>query len=365
LSVFLVDGASEPKGGPRQSLYLARELRSKGRPFELVVDAGSPLHEEASSDKLPVLPLKMAGGGRWFGALRLARAMKRRRAALVHFQDVESLAFGARAAALAKVPLRVLTRRADSPIHSPRASIKAIDAVIAASEGVRAILVRGGVPEGLVEVIPPGIDFSPFRSPGSEGFLREAFFFAPDVFLVGVVALLSDDKNLRAVLEAAEIVRSNAPNVRIVILGEGGFRLEHEETALSGSGENVAFYMGFPEDAIPVLASLDVFVMSSPLEGLRASLMQAMARGLPVIATDVGRIPELVAHRRTGLLVPPRRAKALADAVLKLYLDRKLGSRLGAGAAEAVQEKYSAEAMARNVIAFYESVAARKGVRIA
>jgi glycosyltransferase involved in cell wall biosynthesis len=364
LSFFLVDGARELKGGPQQSLYLAQELRSKGRPFQLVVEAGTPLHKKAASDALPVLPLKMGGGGSLIGVLRLAGAMKRRRASLVHFQDIESLTFGARAAAMAKVPLRILTRRADSPVHSPKKPMREIDAVIAASEGVRAILVRGGIPEGLVEVVPPGIDFSPFRSAKSEGFLREAFFFAPDVFLVGVVALLSDEKNLQAVLEAAEIVRSNAPKVQIVILGEGGFRLEHEETALSGSGENVAYYMGFPEDAIPVLASLDVFVMSSPIEGLRTSLMQAMAAGLPVIATDVGRIPEIVAHRKTGLLIPPRRAKSLADAVLKLYLDKQLASRLGERAAEAVQERYSAEAMARNVIAVYEAVAARKGVRL-
>ncbi len=362
MSFFLVDGARELREGSQQSLYLARELRAKNQPFELVVTAGSPLHDRAKANDLPVLPLKKGGLG---GVLRLAGAMRRRHATLVHFQDVESLALGARAAAMAKVPLRILTRRADSPIHSPQKSMKAIDTVIAASEGIRALLLRGGVPEGLVQVVPPGMDFSPFRSGESGGFIRDAFFFPPDTFLVGIVALLSDKKSLKVVLEAAEIVRSNAPKVQIVILGEGGLRLEHEETALTGSGRNVSYYMGFPEDAIPVLSSLDVFVMSSPLEGLRTSLMQAMARGLPVVATDVGRIPDLVAHRKTGLLVPPRRAKALADAVLKLYLDRKLATRLGGNAAETVLEGYSAEAMARKVIAIYESVAARKGVRLA
>jgi len=307
----------------------------------------------------------MGGGGNLGGVLKLARAMKRRRATLVHFQDIQSLTFGAGAAAMAKVPVRLLTRRADSPVHSPQKYMKTIDTVIAASEGVRALLLRSGIPEGLVEVVPPGIDFSPFRSMGSPDFLRREFSLARDAFLVGIVAPLVDEKNLRSLLEAAEIVRSNAPKARIAVLGEGSFRLELDESAKIGSGENVVYYLGFREDIVRVLASLDVFVMSSPLEGLRTSLMQAMAGGLPVVATEVGRIPELVVHRKTGLLIPPRRAKPLADAILKLYLDGKLASRLGVGAAEAVQEKYSAEAMARNVIAVYETVAARKGVKLA
>jgi glycosyltransferase involved in cell wall biosynthesis len=364
LSFFLVDGAREIRGGPRQSLYIARELKARGRPFELVVETGTPLHETATAEGLPVLPFKMGGGGNLFGVLRLARAMKRRQASLVHFQDIDGLNFGSRAASMAKVPLRILTQRADTPVHPMKKSLKEIDGVIAASEGIRALLVRGGLPEGLVEVVPPGTDFSPVRALEGRDFLRGAFFFPPETYLIGVVALLSDEKNLKAILEAAEIIRSNAPKVRIVILGEGGFNLEHEETALSGSGENVAYYMGFPEDALPVLASLDIFVLSSPIEGLRTPLMQAMARGLPVIATDVGRISELVGHRKTGLLIPPRRAKALADAVLKLHLDRKLASRLGEGAAESIQENFSAEAMARKALAVYESVAARKGVRL-
>jgi len=124
------------------------------------------------------------------------------------------------------------------------------------------------------------------------------------------------------------------------------------------------FFLGFREDIPRILASLDLFVLSSHLEGLGTSIMDAMASKLPVVATDVGGIPEVVAHNETGLLVPPRNPGALADAILRLHYDRPLAARLGQRGYEVVHEKFSAEAMARRIIAVYERIAAKKRVRL-
>jgi glycosyltransferase involved in cell wall biosynthesis len=364
LSLFLVDAGQEWRNEQQQGFFLAQELHKKGYPFHFVIPRESPLHRALREKGLPALPLNTGGGRSLSLRLRLAAAMKRRRAVLIHFLDSRAFAAGFAAASLAGVPIRVLSRRADLPAEIPRKALKDIDAVIASTEGVKAVLTRGGIPGDHVEVVPGGMDFSSFREIESRDFLHREFSFAADDFLVGMVAPLEDQKGYNNLMETARIIRLNAPKIQIVILGEGSLRVESDKSARVEPAAQVSFFLGFSEAAPEVLASLDVFVVSSPMEGLRSSLMQALACGLPVVATEVGRIPDLVVHRETGLLVPPRRPKALADAVLKLFMDPKLASRLANRGSEAVHEKYSAEAMAGRIIAAYEKAASRKGVKL-
>jgi glycosyltransferase involved in cell wall biosynthesis len=107
-----------------------------------------------------------------------------------------------------------------------------------------------------------------------------------------------------------------------------------------------------------------MFAVFSHLDGLGGFLIEAMASGLPVAAADVGAARDIITHRETGLLVPARNAKALADAILKVYMDKVLAVRLAERGREAVLEKYSAEAMARRIIGIYEWRAHRKGIKL-
>ncbi len=95
-----------------------------------------------------------------------------------------------------------------------------------------------------------------------------------------------------------------------------------------------------------------------------SSILDAMACRLPVIATNVGGIPEVVRHRETGLLVPPRRPSALAKAILRLYENRELASRLGQKGYQVVHQKFSAEAMADKIILLYEDLSLRKWIKL-
>ncbi len=108
-----------------------------------------------------------------------------------------------------------------------------------------------------------------------------------------------------------------------------------------------------------------MFVVFSHLDGLQGFLIEAMAAGLPVAAADVGTSRDLITHRESGLLVPARNARSLADAIVKIHFDKNLAARLAAGGREAVLEKYSAEAMARRIIGVYEFRAHRKGIKLA
>jgi glycosyltransferase involved in cell wall biosynthesis len=368
LSLFQIDAGREWRGGQRQSFLLAKELRTSGWPFTFVVQPGSPLHEKAEAEGLPVLPLRIRSETHLGAAFRLARAMRREGCRLAHFHDAHAVSVGGMACDRARVPIRVISRRVDFPLKknflSRRKYTRNVDAIIAISEGVKDVLIKGGIAPDVIEIVPSGIDFSPFEKLGGRDFLRKEFGFADDDFLVGIVAALEDHKGHRYLLEAAQILKERAPKVKIVIVGKGSLELDLDQQARALGVTDLVFFLGFRDDVPRILASLDLFVLSSHLEGLGTSIMDAMASRLPVVATQVGGIPEVVIHEETGLLVSPRNPAALAEAILKIYQDRDLARRLGERGYEVVHEKFSAEAMARRIIAVYEKLAAKKGVSL-
>jgi L-malate glycosyltransferase len=335
-----------------------------GYRVEFVVQPGSPLEKKAAEAGLRVLPLRMRGELDILAALRLARQMRIRNCRLVHFHEAHGLAVGAPAARRARVPLRFISRRVDFPLKSRSKYTREIDAIIAISDGVRQVLLDSGVPGSLITVIPSGIDFTPFEPEGPRDLLRREFGFAPDEFLVGIVAALEDHKGHAYLLEASKIVREQAPKVKFIVVGSGSLRLQLDKQARDLGVEDIVFFLGFRDDVPRILASLDLFVLSSHHEGLGSSLLDAMASRLPVVATRAGGIPEVVADRETGLLVPPRDPPALARAILELYRDRELAARLAGRGLEVVHRKFSAEAMAGRVAELYERFAAKKGIRL-
>ncbi len=357
MSLFHIDAGREWRGGQRQSLFLVRELHKKGYRVHFVVQPGSPLHQKALEAGLSVLPLKMRGELDLWAAFRLSRLMKKERCQLVHFHDAHGLSVGAMAARWAKVPLRFISRRVDFPLKKNRLSrnkyTREITAIIAISEGVKKVLLDSGIPSHLIHVIPSGIDFSPFEEVKSRDFLRRELSFAADDYLVGIVAALEDHKGHTYLLQASKILKEEAPTIKIVIIGTGSMRLELDKRTRELGVEDMVFFLGFREDVPQILASLDLFVLSSHLEGLGSSILDAMASRLPVVATRTGGIPEIVADGETGLLVPPRDPEALARAILTLYRDRDLAARFGQRGYEIVHERFSAESMASRIISLY------------
>ncbi len=372
MSLFQIDAGKEWRGGQRQSLFLAKELKRRGLPFFFIVQPESPLHQKACEAELPVLPFKMRNEFDLPAILRLAWAMKRKKCLLVHFHDAHSAAVGSVAASLAKVPFRIITRRVDFPLKknyfSRRKYMKNIDVIIAISEGVKKVLVEGGVNPVNIEVISSGIDFSSFEEGSSalisKDYLHREFSFAVDDYLVGIVAHLADHKGHQYLIQATKILKQQAPKIKTIIVGEGPLSMELDRQAKELDVEDIIFFLGFRKDIPKILSSLDLFVLSSHLEGMGSSILDAMASRLPVVATKVGGIPEVVINGETGVLVPPRNPSALARAILMLYSDKTLASRLGQKGYELVHRKFSAEAMADKVVRLYEKVGLRKWIKI-
>jgi len=282
------------------------------------------------------------------------------------FHDAHSLAVGSAAASVAKVPLKVISQRIDFPPKknylSRKKYTKNIDLIIAISQGEKKILVKGGINTRKIKVIPDGIDYSPFEEATSIDYLRKELSFEPEDFLVGIVAHLADHKGHEYLIEATRILKQKAPRIKMIIVGEGPLQMKLSKKVKEIRVEDMVFFLGFREDIPQILSSLDIFVLSSKIEGMGTSIMDAMASSLPVVATRVGGIPKVVVDGETGLLVPPKNPEALAEAILRIYNNRELAERLGQKGHEVVHAKFSAEAMAAKIIKEYDRLAKKKGI---
>jgi len=359
LRVLHVDSERPWRGGERQVLLLMRRQRDAGDEPRLAAPEASALAARARAEGFPVHAVPMRGAWDAASAIRLASVVRRERPHVVHWHAARAHALGAMAALLAPGPRRVLSRRVDFRVRGSIGSrllyALPLDAIAAISEGVRKALLESGVPGRLIRVIPSGIDLAPFDAPFDRAAARAALGLAPDDLLAIQIAALAPHKSQTTLLQAAAALAGRVPRLRVWIAGEGPLEatLRAEHRAL-GLGERVRF-LGFRDDVVPLLRAADLFVLSSYLEGLGTSVLDAMAAGLPVVATEVGGVPEIVRHEATGLLVRPRDPAALAAAMARLAEDPPLRARLGAGG-RALAREFDADRTAAATRSLYQEL---------
>ena len=175
----------------------------------------------------------------------------------------------------------------------------------------------------------------------------------PGRLRIGQIGALVDHHKGQRVLLGALRLAPELADCPVLLIGSG-----KDEAALHGEAADLpqVVFTGFVENVADHLAALDVFVFPSREEGLGSTLIDAMAQGLPIVASRVGGIPELIAHERTGLLVPPGDPAALAAALARLAGDSALRARLGTAAREAAAA-YTPEAMAAAYLNLYHDIA--------
>jgi glycosyltransferase involved in cell wall biosynthesis len=147
------------------------------------------------------------------------------------------------------------------------------------------------------------------------------------------------------------------PDVRFIILGEGDQREHLEKQVHDYHLEKHVLLPGFRTDVLGCIKGVDLFVMSSVTEGLGTSLLDAMACGRPIVATEAGGIPEIVEDGVNGLLVPPRDAPALARAIVDALKNEELRTRMGAAGLARVHERFTVERMVAETVSVYARVA--------
>lgn len=328
-------------------------LHHAGSP-EALVDGARCLGAETSC-----VPL-VAGKFDVASLARLTRAVRRHRASVLHAHLPWPLAckYGIAAARAARVPAIVATAqlhveldRAGFVDLQHRLVTSLVDRYIAVSADVAAQLERRfAVPPSKVTVVPNAVDIDeidaglqarPFDWPVPPG-RRSAL----------VLARLESEKGIDVAIQAVTQIR----DLHLVIAGTGSSRAALEATATTLGVADRVHFLGHRADPAALLGCADAFVLPSLVEGFPLSVLEAMAAGVPVVATDIAGTREAVEHGRTGLLVPPRDPTALADAVEQTLAKPRDTARRAARAREHVRRDLSSAAVAARVSAVYESV---------
>ncbi|MGE3275485.1 MAG: glycosyltransferase [Vicinamibacterales bacterium] len=295
----------------------------------------------ASVTEFPVRSFRRAAS--WRQALAFARWCRRLGITVVHASDLYTNIFALPAARLAGVRRRLGNRRGLNRDRSPAqralqtAAYSCAHAVVANSEAAATRLREEGVPAGKVAVVPNGIDCDRFRPrlhAGREPLRR-----------VVTVANLRPEKGHDVLVDAAAAVLARHPDASFDLVGAGPERERIAARAAErGLGDRVRF-LG-PRDDIPeVLAAADIFVLPSRTESLPNAVLEAMAAGLPVVASAVGGLVDVIDDGRSGLLVPADNPPVLADRLVRLMDDASLGARLGEAARREVRDRYSFDRM--------------------
>ncbi len=213
-----------------------------------------------------------------------------------------------------------------------------------------------GIPAERIVVMPNGIP----SWPAGDGIrFRQECGIAPGAPVLAMTAVLRPQKAVDVMVEALAIVRRSVPAVRLLVIGQGDPSPLMELADRLGVGEAVGF-LGHRPDVPEVLAAADLGVLSSDFEGSPLAVLEYMAAGLPVVATDVGGVPSIVQHGRTGLLVPRRDPPALAAAIETVLSDRELARSMGERGRSRQLTEYSSEAMCERVYELYERLLERK-----
>jgi glycosyltransferase involved in cell wall biosynthesis len=304
-------------------------------------------------------------------AVRLARVVAQLRPDVLHLHGATIGIVGGVVGRALRVPAIVYTEHLEHAQHAGwlrRAREMAADLphrTVFVSERSYRQAVRDGPLRsisGRASVIPNGIDLSPYRDPvgrGERERMRAELGLRPDTLAIGCVGLLWWAKGQEYLVRAVGRLR-DLPGRSLLLVGSGeGETAVREAAKQAGVAERVHF-LGWRSDVPRILQALDIYAQPSLTEGLPLAVVEAAAAGLPIVASDVGGIPEIIEHGVNGLLVPPGDAQALADAIQQLIDDPQRARQLGEAARRTAFERFSAEAMAAAYMELYERLLREK-----
>lgn len=328
--ILHVDTERSWRGGERQALWLMQLL--PGDEFESILAAPieTPFAVQAAAAGKRVVHFSLWGEWDIFAAWKLKGLIAKNNVSLVHAHSSHALGVAACARKLHPFKL-VASRRVDFHLRKnmfSRWKYAQADHIIAISDAIRQVLISDGIPSTRIRVVKSGIRIRETK-PIDRDQIKQTIRIPKNNKVVGMVAALAPHKDHRTFLEAARIIKNQLPGVTFLIVGEGPLYRSVTDTIQELGLKQQVVMTGFREDVSDLIGIMDVYAVSSYLEGMGTSTLDAMQAGRPVVATRVGGIPEIVEDGVTGYLVGPRDPGALAEKIIGLLNDEKTARAMG------------------------------------
>jgi len=291
---------------------------------------------------------------------RCAKYLRENKIGLIHTHDFYTNVFGMAAATYAGLDARVASKRETGGMRSKAQDLVEgiafgrARAIVANSTAVKEYLVGRGIAEAKINVIYNGLDVEKFENAAADG-IREHYGLPSDVSIVTLVANLRHDvKNIPMLLRAAKRLRDT--KAHFVIAGEGELENDLKAQATQLSVAERVHFIGRCSDVPSLLATSDICVLTSKAEGFSSSILEYMAAGKPVVATNVGGAAEVIVDGSSGFIVESDDDAALAERLNGLLDDKVLAGRLGDEAKRTVSERFSFARQLNETKAIYNSI---------
>lgn len=341
-----------PGGLERMMLLLAQGLRERGHEVVPIIPSEP---RDWLAERFHTMGFEVEGyrvGRGWRSCpralLHLLSILGRRRIEALHCHDFTASILGTAAATMMGIPslltLHGSTHYREKPLRRwllRKAARRSSGVVAVSTDLARRLVADLSLRPGEVDVVANGTP----RVMGERERGRSLLGVAPGDVAVLAVGRLIHLKGFDVLGRAGRLLRQSDPWIRLMVAGEGEERPALEGMNGTRPGAGPLILLGMREDIPDLLAGADIFVMPSRTEGLPMALIEAMAAGLPVVASGVGGIPEVVEHGVHGLLVDPDDPVALAEALSILGGDPSLRARMGSAGRNRVRARFSGEAM--------------------
>ncbi|OEF96809.1 glycosyltransferase family 4 protein [Desulfuribacillus alkaliarsenatis] len=366
MRILHIIGGGEYGGAEQYLVNLARKLQGSPYQIQMACFYDSEFAAVLRKYQIPVHTVLPSSRFDFTLAQKLRRLMIQEKIDIVHTHGVRANFFGRLAARKLKLPIATTVHsELRQDYQNPVAYMLALGMermtqplttrYIAISNSIKQDMIKRGIPEQKIEVIYSGIDFAEFVEE------KTSTLELPQPPVIGIVGRLQEVKGHRYAIMAMPAILQKYPEVNLVIIGDGPLKEDLMKLAKQIQVADNVHFLGFQQSVSSLLNQFDIFLMPSLSEGLGLSLIEAMSQGIPVIASEVGGMVDVVQDTgdlltSTGILVSAKDANAIAENAKLLLADSNIAQQMGMRGQADVLKRFNSERMIAEIADFYEKL---------